>query len=311
MTFTLVENIALEAVAVNADGSRRVRLISPGQGSSGVYSREVLSRYVAEALPKGTLVYLDHTTEEDVWKRDGNRSIKDIAGKFVSDPTYEAEAKEGEGSYVNIKFTRDTEPLIEDVGDAIGVSIEIHAGRKDEYGNIVELHEHPLNALAIVPVPGRDGRIFEDFRAKAQENRDNGGTDMPISEEDRKAIVTDVLEGLKEAIKPEPAENEPVEIDITAIVTKVSEAKLPTVLVGAVVESVKAGSTVEDAIKVQTALVESIRGKADDNDDTESVSVLSEGQNTASQTPDIKTMKPSERGELYEQKFFTKKGGKA
>ena len=245
MTFALVEQIALEAVSVNTDGSRRVRLLSPGQGSSGFYSAEVISGYIAEALPKGSLVYLDHTSESDVIEREGTRSIKDIAGKFLSDPVYEATAAEGAGSYANIKFTRGVEPLIEDVGDAIAVSIEIYKGKKDAKGNITEMGYHPLNSLAIVPVGGRDGRIFESFRASALEGHDNGGMDMPISEEDRKAIVTDVLAAFTEAQKLAPKEEEaPVEIDQAALVVEVIKAELPTDVVPLVVEAVKGGKSV-------------------------------------------------------------------
>ena len=304
----LVENVALESVAVNADGSRRVRLISPGQGSSGHYSREALSTYIAEALPKGTLVYLDHTSDDAMAEGRG-RSIKDIAGKFVSDPTYEVNAVEGEGSYTNVKFTRSVEPLLEDVGDAVAVSIEIHAGKKDPQGNITEMHSHPLNSLAIVPVGGRDGRIFEDFRAQAQEDHDNGGSDMTISEEDRKALVADIAAVVTEALKPKPEEKTPVVVDHAAVVAEVIKAKLPTELISSVVTAIEGGKSVEDAIKEQTALVEAIRG---DKKNDEAENVLSEGVDGANKDKiDISKMDPEARGQAYMEKYFPQKGGKA
>jgi hypothetical protein len=309
MTFALLETIALESVSVNEDGSRRVRLISPGQGSSGYYSREVLAKYTAEALPKGTLVYLDHMSDEEFQEGRG-RSIKDIAGKLLTDPVYEADAPEGEGSYTNIKFTESVEPLIKDVLDVIAVSVEVHAGKKDSKGNIVEMHADPLNSLAVVPVGGRDGRIFESFRAKAQEDHDNGGSDMTISAEDRKAIVDDLLPALTEALKPKPAEEqEPVVVDHAAVVEAVVTAKLPKELISSVVTLVESGKSVEDAIKEQTALVEAIRGEKADDDDAEHV--LSEGVNGTKDKADIKSMTPEARAEAYMEKFISKKGGKA
>ena len=311
MTFACVEQISLESVSVNEDGSRRVRLISPGQGSSGFYSQEVLEKYIPKALPKSTLVYLDHTDDERM-AEGRRRSIKDVAGKFVSDPVFEANAKEGPGSYANIKFTRAIEPLLEDVGDVIAVSVEIHAGKRDNKGNIVELGYTPLNSLALVPVGGRDGRIFEDFRAKALEDHDNGGSDMPISEEDRKAIVADVTAALTEALKPKPAEEpEPVVVDHAAVVEAVVKAKLPTELISSVVSLVESGKTVEDAIKDQEALVEAIRGsKKADGEDADLV--LTEGAGSADKDKaDIKKMTPAQRGEAYMETYFGKKGGKA
>lgn len=248
----LTEHFAFESTATTVEGVRRVRLISPGKGSSGHYSAEMLSQYVAEALPKGTLVYLDHTNGEDEDKRGGTRSIKDVAGKFVTDPIYEADAPEGAGSYTTIKFTKSVNSLLEDVGDAIGASVEVHDGKKDAEGNITEMRYTPLNSLALVPVPGRDGRVFENFRATASESQEEEGLDMPLTPEDRAAIVADIVE----ALKPEPTK--PVEIDIAGIVEKVSDAKLPKMLREAAVKAIIEGASVDDAIKTQTDLFEAV-----------------------------------------------------
>ena len=250
------EHFALESVATDVAGVRRVRLISPGKGSSGFYSAEMLNQFVAEALPKGTLVYLDHTSVEDEEKRDGTRSIKDVAGKFVTDPIFEADAPEGAGSYTTIKFTKAVNSLLEDVGDAIGVSVEVHDGKKDAQGNITEMRYTPLNSLALVPVPGRDGRVFENFRATASESQEEEGLDMPLTQEEMKGIAEMARDLIVEALKPEPTE--PVEIDIAGIVEKVSEAKLPKMLKTAAVAAILEGVSVDDAIRTQTDLYEAI-----------------------------------------------------
>lgn len=297
----IVERIALESVA-KENGVRRVRLISPGQGSSGHYSKEVIAQYMAEALPKGSLVYLDHTSYRDEVERDGTRSIKDVAGKLVSDPVYEADAPEGEGSYVDVKFKRVVEEDLQDIADAIAVSIEVYAGRKDEYGNIVEMHHNPLNSLALVPVGGRDGKVFESFRAKASESLDTEGTDMPISKEEMEQIAVRSAALVVEALKPEPEEQK-TETDVAALVEKVVAADLPAVLVKPVVEAVKAGTDVEDAIKAQKALVDSIRegySKAEDDSDD---GALSEGA-----TKDKTDPTPADRGSAYMERL--KKGNK-
>lgn len=253
---TLTEHFALESVATDVAGVRRVRLISPGKGSSGHYSAEMLNQYVAEALPKGTLVYLDHTNGEDEDKRGGTRSIKDVAGKFVTDPIYEADAPEGAGSYTKIKFTKSVNSLLEDVGDAIGVSVEVHDGKKDAKGNITEMRYTPLNSLALVPVPGRDGRVFENFRATASESQEEEGLDMPLTQEEMKGIAEMARDLIVEALKPEPIK--PVEIDIAGIVEKVSDAKLPKMLREAAVKAIIEGVSVDDAIKTQTDLFEAV-----------------------------------------------------
>jgi len=253
---SLIEHFALESVATDVAGVRRVRLISPGKGSSGFYTAEMLNQFVAEALPKGTLVYLDHTSAEDEAQRDGTRSIKDVAGKFVTDPIFEADAPEGAGSYTTIKFTKAVNSLLEDVGDAIGVSVEVHDGKKDAQGNITEMRYTPLNSLALVPVPGRDGRVFENFRATASESQEEEGLDMPLTQEEMKGIAEMARDLIVEALKPETTE--PVEIDIAGIVEKVSDAKLPKMLKSAAIAAILEGVSVDDAIKTQTDLYEAI-----------------------------------------------------
>ena len=46
-------------------GTRKwlVRLITEGQGSTGVYTKEALQGSFAEAFPVGTHMYIDHATE--------------------------------------------------------------------------------------------------------------------------------------------------------------------------------------------------------------------------------------------------------
>ncbi len=46
-------------------GTRKwlVRLITEGQGSTGVYTKEALQGSFAEAFPVGTHMYIDHATK--------------------------------------------------------------------------------------------------------------------------------------------------------------------------------------------------------------------------------------------------------
>lgn len=298
-----IEHFALESSA-KADGTRRVRLISPGQGSSGVYSREVLSRYIAEALPKGTKVYIDHTDDEDEYRRGGTRSFGAVAGKIVTDPVYEVDAPEGEGSYADVKFLSEIEAKLDEIGDVVGVSVEIHQGRKDEYGNIVEMGYNRLNSLALVSEPGRDGRIFEDFRASALENLDNEGEqDMAISEEDIKAIADAVAGSVAEALKPEP-KDEAEATDVAETIRKVMKADLPEPLEeAAIAEALETGDA-EAAIEKQAKIVEAVKAvETAVEDDTDTGVRLSESTDKK-----VQPKTDAERGRAYMEQF--KKGSK-
>jgi len=52
-------------------GTRKwlVRLITEGQGSTGVYTKEALQGSFAEAFPVGTHMYIDHATEAETDER--------------------------------------------------------------------------------------------------------------------------------------------------------------------------------------------------------------------------------------------------
>ena len=286
MTYTITEHFALEASAIAEDGTRRVRLISPGQGSSGYYSAEMLSAYTAKALPAGTLVYQDHTSAIDEDARGGTRSIRDVAGKIVTEPVYEANAPEGPGSYARVKFIPSVDELVAEMGSAIGVSIEVKKGKKDAKGRILEMDYHPLNSLAIVPVPGRDGRIVEDFREEISDELEEG-TDMPISETEMAALADLVAERLKPAETSEP--------DLVSVIEKITKAELPTVLIPVVVEAVKSGKDVDTVITEQKAFVESVRGS------------LSEGVLSEDLGGDKKPKTDSDRGAAYMERI---RGGK-
>ena len=72
--------------AVADDDTIDVRLISPGWGSSGYYSEELLKRDGAKAWPMGTHMHLDHPSESDQRSRPEG-SVRDLAAALASDDT--------------------------------------------------------------------------------------------------------------------------------------------------------------------------------------------------------------------------------
>lgn len=149
-------------------GSRmEITLITPGWGSSGYYSPEVLEK-AAENLvfPRKTQMHIDHDKEGGVgsvatlaaylnedarWEPDWLDPDTGVKGRLV------AEAK------VNSKWG----PILADVAEAIGTSIaapaEISMGEAEgRQGKIIEsLLPGKLNRVDFVTVAGRGGRISE------------------------------------------------------------------------------------------------------------------------------------------------------
>lgn len=132
--------------AVASDGTMEMRLISPGWGSSGHYSDEVLRRDGPMAWPAGTHMYLDHPTESESRERP-ERSVRDLAAVLVSTPTYQENGKAGPGLYARASVLPPFRETIEALAPYIGVSIR--ARGSFESGK----------------VEGREGRIIKKITA--------------------------------------------------------------------------------------------------------------------------------------------------
>lgn len=149
-----------------------VTLITPGQGSSGTYSPEVLQQAAAEAaFPAGTQMHVDHATERENAER-GVRSVQTLAAVLTENARWD-----GAGLVAEARPIGPWGQAVKDMSDAIGVSISAAAEfgvSADEDGSPVRVIErivpHPLNTADFVTVPGRGGsfQVLESA-AHAQE----------------------------------------------------------------------------------------------------------------------------------------------
>lgn len=276
-----------ESTTLGTGGAkRRIRLISEGQGSSGLYEAALLQRDGATAFPTGTHIFLDHLTDEEDVQRQGSHSIKDLVGVTTEPATF------FEGAlFSEAHFFSNFAPLIEEMREHIDLSIE--AGGIVREGVVEAIHPSPLNAISIVPRGGRDGKILElveSFREsgsisnvnpapdKVQEDarKDKGMTPEEIADlkEALTAAVTGAFAEIKESLVPaKPVEEDPEAVD-TAAVTEAIVVAFPTSETSRkrVYEALKTNSDVDAVIQAEKALVESVRADldaaADDDDDT-------------------------------------------
>lgn len=248
----------------------RCKLIEAGQGSSGLYSADMLAEYGPQAFPVGTHSYLNHKSYDEEWNQP-ERRVQDIAGVLVSTPEFYENALWGD-----IEFNSQGAALVEELKDHIGLSIYA-IGESEEYDggvNITKMLYSPLNSIDIVTRAGAGGKIMElaeSFRAPSAEpttTTDSRGEITERIEMDEKdieriveAIKTSLVPALKEALTPpvvEPAEDKK-ELDIAAVAEAVNDAKLPKVLRDKVYAAVKEGVDVTDAVTEAKALVEAVK----------------------------------------------------
>ena len=249
----------------------KTRLISEGQGSSGFYTAEVLKRDIPIAMPKGTKIYFDHMSREEM-EGGRARSMDKLVGVFEDDPTFD----EAEGAsfaniriYENSPIFRNVPEFIAEALNDIGVSIEVHAGRKDDDDNVEELGFSPHNSLAIVTAAGARGRIeglMESFRTTENPNTDKARNNMEKAEmlELLKESNATLLEELTKVLTPaaeEKAETPSLETISEAIAT----AGLTAEGRKAVYAQVEAGVAVESAVQVEkdreSKIIESLKSR--------------------------------------------------
>lgn len=259
-------------------GKYRVKIIAVGQGSSGYYSETLLENYGPTAFPAGTHVFLNHKTADDEYNQP-ERKVEAIAGFIDDAPVFEAQGAEGPGLYGTVRFKKDAENLISEIKDHIGLSI--HARGSSSEGPdgtpvIETLDYHPFNSVDIVTRAGAGGRILELMESY----KDSSGTldtnTTPerdkMTPEDLEKITTALKEALsefgtelRESLKPEPVEKPAEETDAPDLVAAneaALEAGLTKVQRAKVTEAVKAGVSVEDAVKEQKEFLESVRAEA-------------------------------------------------
>lgn len=153
--------------AMRGDGTAAVKIIAPGQGSSGRYDPEVLERDGKEAFPSGTKMYWDHpTVTED--KERPERSLRDVAATTVSDPYYNENGPDGPGLYTDAKVVSTYRETVEELAPHMGVSIRaLGVVNQDDNGEAVveKIAPSPHNSIDFVTEPGAGGKVLELFES--------------------------------------------------------------------------------------------------------------------------------------------------
>ena len=265
----------------------RAILITPGQGSSGIYTEDVLKEYGPTAFPKGSHSYIDHPS----WMEDG-RSAKNLMGVLTENAYYE----DGVGLVAEIEVMPHWKEFVEAVAPHTGLSIYAMAtGEYNSRGDfeIVTLEEDMQNSVDLVSYPGREGSKLADKlyaaavsnfvgkevspekevlkkgkgtaarkAAVPKINKEEGYSDMDVKELADKfdALPALVADAVAEALKAAAAIQEEVEeVSAEAVAEAMVAANLPEVSRRAVYESLRAGGDLTEAIEAQVAYVDSVK----------------------------------------------------
>lgn len=268
----LHESFSSEASSLG-DGKYRIRIIVPGQGSSGVYTAENLAES-APLFKAGTEMFIDHPTETEEWERP-ERSIRDYAGVFLEDAT----VGEDGALYTVCKVFSGVNELIKDKWEHIGVSINAWCTDPISENGIVP----PIagvRSVDFVTTPGAGGAIVDLLESNRNDNYvKEAGMDKEIESkfDELKASLIEALGSkleaamatIQEAKAEEPTEEASVDVDsVLEAGRKIAESGLPEAAIVRVREAVKAGADVDSALESERAyLKEAVAATATPVDD--------------------------------------------
>lgn len=154
-----------EAGTVARTGPGRVllTLITPGQGSSGSYTPEVLEAAAADKVfPRGTQGHINHDTEFQRMERPEG-DLRNLALVLLED----ARVADNGALVADALVSSAWRDFVEEFKEFIGASIAAQAQvTKTSDGPVVEkLLPHPFNRVDLVTVAGRGGAITEVLEA--------------------------------------------------------------------------------------------------------------------------------------------------
>lgn len=146
-------------VASRGPGKILLTLITPGQGSSGYYSEEVLAKAAEEkAFPRGTLSFVNHASETERMERPEG-DLRNLAMVTLEDAYV---GKDGE-LVAEARVLSAWRDFVEETHEFIGASISAAASVRDlKEGRIIErLIPSPFNSVDLVTVAGRGGNVSD------------------------------------------------------------------------------------------------------------------------------------------------------
>lgn len=258
-------------------GRYRIRIIAPGRGSTGMYTAPNLAESAPLFVP-GTHMFFDHQTMTEDWERP-ERSVRDLAGVFESG----AEIMPDGSLEADIKVYPSVNGIIRERWADIGVSINGWSVEEIGPDGVVP----PLagiQSVDFVTRAGAKGAVLEVLESDGRWRVKNPPTPSnPTNrtqeeqavkpEEIVKAVSEAVAAAMPAAIKEaaallaadqekkvaEAKKNEAPAVDPYEAAAKVAEANdLPKEARVRVMEAVKRGAGVDDAIEAERAYIKAI-----------------------------------------------------
>ena len=259
----------------------RIKVIEGDRkGSSAYYPKEVVEAG-AHLFAKGTRIYGDHPTSDEKWSRP-ERSYRDIIGVFESDSEYD-----GKDLYANARFFTKHQQDIKELAEAGVIGMSIRAA-----GDVEETADGPVlkaftsvTSVDVVATAGAGGGFDKLLESAREVSASESVAESKKKEEIRmdkelEAALSALIEGvtklteradkedqakadaLVEAKRVAEEAEKPAEVDPLAVVAKLAESKLAPAAQARVLDAVKGGKALDEAITTEQAYVKEIAESA-------------------------------------------------
>ena len=250
-------------------GRYRIRIIAPGRGSTGMYTAPNLAESAPLFVP-GTHMFFDHQTMTEDWERP-ERSVRDLAGVFESG----AEIMPDGSLEADIKVYPSVNGIIRERWADIGVSINGWSVEEIGPDGVVPVLAG-IQSVDFVTRAGAKGAVLEVLESDGRwrvKNPPSPSNPTNRTQEEQavkpeeivKAVSEAVAAAMPAAIKEAAAllaadqEKKAPVVDPYEAAAKVAEAQdLPKEARARVMEAVKRGAGVDDAIEAERAYIKAI-----------------------------------------------------
>lgn len=255
----LLEAATLASESASEDGTWKVKVISEGKGSSGIYTAELLEAH-HHAFDE-VLSFRNHPTG---WDGPETRDFTMIAGEIKGETWVDTDETGRKAVYANYLPDPEFKDKIERYRSKLGLSIYIEgSGFENENGEFVVdwfNPEDPYASLDVVIAPGARGKFLESAR-RAYES---------VHPESDKPSVTSAVEERKLEMEKDVEERfSALETLLTSLVAKDDKATAEAAQVTAdaeagkvAVEAYDAAVTAIDSAELPEKVVESLRKQA-------------------------------------------------
>lgn len=242
ITKHLLEAATLIGESASEDGTWKIKVISEGKGSSGIYTAELLEGH--HSAFDDVLSFKNHPTG---WDGPESRDFTMIAGEISGATWVDVDETGRKAIYANYLPDPEFKDKLERYKDKLGLSIYIEgSGYENEAGEFVVDWFNPADpyaSLDVVIAPGARGKFLESAR-KAYES---------VTPDPKKSTVTSAEE--EKEIKLDEKDREKLDALVTAVASLVADKEEATAEAAQATADANAG---RDAVEAYDAAVSAI-----------------------------------------------------